>query len=234
MLSVAIIEDELEAQRVLVKLISNLYPAITVKGVADNYNDGLKLVQNSNPDILFIDINLGKKTGLELVQELKLLHQNLPIIIFTTAYDQYILDALRLESFDYLTKPIFKEDLSSCISRLRSKLNQTKFINVNTHNGILKVDLNKLIYLQADGAYTTLTCDDRDVVCSKSLGYFEKELANNSSFVRCHKSFIVNIMKVKTVQLSDSTIILSNSETISFSRSYKKEFLDKFKKSTVH
>lgn len=224
-----LIEDEIDAQNVILKLFEGLVGVIQIVSVENEYSKGLQAVEQLQPDVLFVDINLNGRSGIELVKEIRSKKIKQPYVVFTTAYDSYVLEALRLESFDYLTKPIFREDLETCINRLVSKVQDSPHILVNTHEGIFRIELDKLIYLKADGPYTTLVSEDGKLISSKSLGFYEKLLEEYTQFFRCHKSAIINTAKIKTVNVGNGVVELIKENEVAFSRTYKNELLIRIK-----
>jgi two-component system LytT family response regulator len=108
-----IIDDERLARNELRKLLAS-HPEIEVLGEASNADEGLKLIQQLSPDVIFLDIQMPAKTGFELLQEL----DRSPEVVFTTAHDEYALKAFEVNAFDYLLKPIDPKRLADAVQKL--------------------------------------------------------------------------------------------------------------------
>jgi two-component system LytT family response regulator len=165
-----LIDDEAEARDVLMNLLQG-YPQIEVAGTADNADSGLELIVKFHPDLVFLDIRMPRKTGFDLVTDLRNLDLN-PVIVFVTAYDEYAIRAFKVAAFDYLLKPVDPEALADTLKRystirtnldfnrkvdhLLRHLHHDDRIRVNTRSGFLLIDPNEILYGTADGNYTVI------------------------------------------------------------------------------
>lgn len=111
-----LVDDERLARKELLKLLE-AHPAIEVVGEAANAEEALRLINESNPDLLFLDIQMPDKTGFQLLEEL----DSVPMVIFTTAYDEFALKAFEVNALDYLLKPIQPERLADAITKVMEK-----------------------------------------------------------------------------------------------------------------
>ena len=225
-----IIDDELPAKE-LIKAYLEVLPDFEVVSLFDNAIDGFIYLQNNEVDVLFLDIQMPKMSGIEL---LKALHKK-PKVILTTAFREYAVEAFELEIFDYLVKPISQERFLKAISKFLHFQEITKAVNVepNAFNQayiFLKVDkdqvkvfLNDILYIEGLKDYIKVFTNNGLYVVYERLGYMEAKLPE-SKFIRVHKSFIVAINKINTYN-NDSLKI--QQQEIPIGRMYKQVFLNK-------
>ena len=225
-----IIDDEQPA-RELIKAYLEVLPDFEIVGLFDNAVDGFIYLQSNEVDLLFLDIQMPKMSGLDL---LKALHKK-PKVILTTAFREYAVEAFDLEIFDYLVKPISQERFLKAISKFLHFQEITKAINPesNAFNQaylFLKVDkdqvkvfLNDILYIEGLKDYIKVFTSDGLYVVYERLGYMEAKLPE-SKFVRVHKSFIVALDKISTYN-NDSLKI--QQQEIPIGRMYKQVFLNK-------
>jgi two-component system, LytTR family, response regulator len=238
-----IIDDENKSRNIIRTYIKEYgKDQIQIAGEADSVADAKKLLKDTTPDLVFLDINLGDGNGFELLNpesgdQFK--------IIFITAYDQFAIRAFECSAVDYLLKPInpqrfaqavikiLKSDMNEKYARQIEALldfNQTgkiKRLVIKTEQGMEMVPASSIIRLEADGGYTTIILESGDkIVSSKSLGEMESMLPEKQ-FFRSHKSHIVQIDKIKKYLKDDGGIIvMSNGDQVSISRRNKEAFLD--------
>lgn len=225
-----IIDDELPA-RELIKAYLEILPNFEIAEVFDNAVDGFVYLQNNTVDLLFLDIQMPKMSGLEL---LKALHKK-PKVILTTAYREYAVEGFDLEVFDYLVKPISQERFLKAISKYVhfqeiTKLNApepTAFDNaymfLKVEKEQVKVFLNEILYIEGLKDYIKVFTTKGKYIVYERLGYMEAKLPE-SKFVRVHKSYIVAIDKVNTYGQEALKI---QEQEIPIGRIYKQGFLNK-------
>lgn len=225
-----IIDDEPPA-RELIKAYLEVLPDFEVSGIFDNAIDGFIYLQSNEVDLLFLDIQMPKMSGLEL---LKALHKK-PEVILTTAFREYAVEAFELEIFDYLVKPISQERFLKAISKFLHFQEITKAVSPesNAFNNaylFLKVDkdqvkvfLNDILYIEGLKDYIKVFTSEGLYVVYERLGYMEAKLPE-SKFIRVHKSFIVAIDKISTYN-NDSLKV--QQQEIPIGRMYKQGFLNK-------
>lgn len=230
MLSTVIIDDEEAAIYVLVDLLSAFSSSFDIKivGTASNFEDGVDLIKKTQPDIVFLDINMPGKNGLEIFNEFKNPHFK---IIFCTAYQEYAIEVLKKSACGYLLKPIDFFELRNVLQKVTELLNQEQKqlqledkINVlNTpvlpgENIILSVDSGFIMentrnieYCYAKQSYSVIvTYTKKEILVSKSLKELQ-EILPESQFYRTHKSFLVNIYYIqKFVRANESYVHLEN------------------------
>lgn len=233
-----IIEDEHLAAELLAKNISE-HEKIELIGKYDNGFSGLKAIQELQPDLVFLDIDLPKLTGLELLELL----DDAPMIIFTTAYNQYAIEAFEKNAIDYLLKPFSKKRLFDAIDKAISKNNSPNTevpkveelitsIHENDHNlldriavkdktDIHLIAVEDVIYIEAQDDYISIKTKERSFLKNARLKFFEQNL-DPKKFVRIHRSYIVNtgfIRKLENYNKDSYLLILTNDDKINISRS---------------
>lgn len=206
-LKIIIVDDEPEARDLLVTLLE-YYPNIIVTAQAGSVDEALGIISTNPPDLIFLDIHMPKKNGFELAIAL----HNLNIkanFIFITAYDQYAIQAIKHAAFDYLLKPINEEELRDAISRFQTKktksdlsekievlykaLNSCTRLRYTTRSGFTFINIQEIVYLQAEGNYTTIyLLNGKEEVVTQSLGQIEEELPEKD-FFRVSRSVIINL-----------------------------------------
>jgi len=205
-----IIDDEEMARTLLKGMVQEYCPTIEVVDLCKDLPNGVKSIKKHKPDIVFLDIEMPGHSGLELLDFFNDDEIDFSII-FVTAYNQYAIQAFKLSAVDYLLKPIEINDLKSAIELfekqsgtqklkvLRENLenSSSKKIALATSNSILFVEIDTILFFQADGSYTKVVLiDGKTLLMSKGLKHFENILTENQQFFRCHKSYLVNLKHV--------------------------------------
>jgi len=201
-----IIDDEPDACELLSALLSDI-PSLDVIDCAYSVDDGIKMILDSNPDVVFLDIEMPGKNGFDLIHELDFFNQE-PTIIFTTAYNEYAIDAIRHAAFDYLLKPIKRVDLLKSIERLKHQNKVSSFtdksktlfqqlnprhLRFKTVNGFVVLKQEDILYCLADGNYTTIfTQDDNNILVTSYLSTVYEQLPQDG-FFRISRSVVINI-----------------------------------------
>ncbi len=221
-----IVDDEPMACQLMKGILEEFCPQVEIVDLCRNLPEGVKSIHKYQPDIVFLDIEMPGHSGLELLDFFNDNEVNFSII-FTTAYNQYAIKAFKLSAFDYILKPISPESIVEVIERyennqikqshfsvLKENLlaqNSVKKLAIQTVSSIRFLELNKICFLKADGAYTQIvTNDESTILSSRSLKYFEQTLAEYPNFIRCHKSFMVNMNHVSEYIKSDGGSLLVN------------------------
>ncbi|MFM2358497.1 MAG: hypothetical protein RLY16_490 [Bacteroidota bacterium] len=238
-----IIDDETHCIKTLQYLLQQYPGSLEVIAHAGNGQEGMQLIQTLQPDLIFLDIQMPYLGGLEMLEKLGAISAK---VIFTTAYDQYAIRAIKLNALDYLLKPIDKNELFTAIDKAKG-LHQPlqprqiqeasavargkvpEVIAVSDQNGLSFIKMQQIVLLEAESSYTIIhLLNGQKHTISKSLHHFE-ELLDASHFFRAHKSYIINLKEVVQYLRGDAgEIILSNNMHISLSRSKKDEFLNLF------
>lgn len=221
-----IIDDEPMARQLLNGILLQHCPQVEVVDLCPNLPEGVKSIHKNRPDLVFLDIEMPGHSGLELLDFFNDADVNFSII-FTTAYNQYAIKAFKLSAIDYILKPLDAESIIDAVNRF--EVNRTKRIDfsvlkdnlsgesnskklaIHTVSSILFLELKDICFLKADGAYTQIISKDgTKIVSSRSLKYFEQTLSDHPNFMRCHKSFIVNVDEITEYVKSDGGSMLVN------------------------
>ena len=237
-----IIDDEAKSRLALKQKLADYCPEVTVAAEADNAGDGISLIELHKPQVIFLDIEMPRKNGFDMLQEIK--EKNFHII-FTTAYDQYAIKAIKFAAFDYLLKPVDIEELKTAVSRIDTKetlqtKNQVELLHQNinhpkkqlhklaipTIEGLLFYDINDVVYLEANSNYTNIYFNNKTkIIASKTLKEFE-ELLPEDIFFRTHHSYLINLNYIKRYIKGDGgQIELQNGIYVDLARRKKEEFL---------
>jgi len=242
MLKALIIDDEQRASDILQLMIERFVPAIERCWCCNDARQAASLIHELKPDILFLDIRMPHMDGFEVLSQIR---EKRFKIIFTTAYHEYTLKAIRFSAFDYLLKPIDVEELIGAVKRYQESREeyalqpeQLRNILVNleagspdqfrlavpTRDGVYFFRPAEIIRLEAMGAYTQLHLKGkRHFLVSKSLGEYE-ELLGEHGFIRTHKSQIVNRIYVSYLD-HDGYIVLQDNSRVEVSRRRKEEVM---------
>ena len=241
MIKAIIIDDERKGRVALKQKLHDYCTNVHVVGEAENGEQGIEIIKNLKPEIIFLDIEMPAMDGFEMLNKLSAIDCH---IIFTTAYDQYAIKAIKYAAFDYLLKPIDIEELKTAITKIGTQLpgetekkletlNQNLFtknnlnkIAVHTLQGMLFFNINDIINLEAQSNYTILYfCNHPKITASRTLKEFEDLLPNNI-FFRPHHSFLINLNFIKKYIKGDGgQIEMQNGNFIDVSRRKKEEFL---------
>lgn len=232
-----IIDDSPQARKLLLLMLRDLAEDIEIVGQAEDVEEGLKLIQETQPDALFLDIEMPGRSGIQLAEELR--SSNFKgSIVFTTAYNAYAIQAFRLSAVDYLLKPISEDHLLEAVDKLREQRNtldnQTKLtaltanlsdegnnlLCIPVQGGYEYLSIHDICYLEADGSYVKIVCaGNKQKMVSKNLKYFETTLESVPKFIRPHRSFLVNLDQVSSYSKADGgSLSLSNGAQIPISR----------------
>jgi len=236
-LNILIVDDEPDARQMLAELLSS-YPEIEKLEKASNATEALQSARKQPPDLIFLDIEMPGKSGIELAREIRDLNID-TTIIFITAYNQHAIEAFKVAAFDYILKPIDpdeldrtikrfekerrKHDLSEKLDRLSKCLAPDK-IRFNTRGGFIVVDPNSIVYCEADGNYTHIYLNSgKKEHISLQIGKIKEQL-NNPQFVRINRSVVINMdyissfdrkaRKVKLVNMLEQIDFRMNKSTL--------------------
>ena len=243
-----LVDDEPDGIRTLKKMLELHCPNVQVAATCSNAVAAKHEIKELQPDVVFLDIQMPGKSGLELLTELPVKNFE---IIFVTAHNEYMLQALQYSAADYLLKPVDEDRLIEAVQRVESRLEAGKkegMTEALLHNlsktgnpsemrlclptlkGFIVLKLEEIIYCEAERSYTVFHLDkNKTVIVSKPLLDYEN-LLKDTSFLRIHKSFLINLHHVREYQRGEGgMVIMSDDAEIEVSRRKKDQFLLKIK-----
>ena len=227
----AIIEDEPLAQNILKKYIED-HPALELTAVCNNAEEAQKVLLRRDVELLFLDINLPKLSGISFLKTLP--HQ--PLVIFTTAYPEYAVEGFELDAIDYLLKPFSFERFLKAANKAVQQLNKKgiaeqnpSFIFLKADKKVHKVNLDDILYIEAAGDYIKIMTESGQYIVNDTLKSLQDELPP-AQFIRVHKSYIISRNKIKFfegnyVKVGDADIPIGNS--------YKEEISTRLKEKNI-
>ena len=240
MIRCIIIDDEVHCRATLKKLLEWSDFEIEILAEATNGLEGLELLNKHTPDILFLDIEMPHLDGLSMLE--KLGRVDFPII-FTTAYDEYALEAFRFHAVNYLLKPIDVDELNSTLERIQNKpqlqidvirniitdLQQDIVFDklaIPTIDGAEFIPFDKIIRAESESNYSKIYCEGgRQIIMSRTLKRVLERLPSKQ-FYRCHNSHVINLSYIKKLTRGKQAMIeLENGDMIPLSRQKKDELM---------
>lgn len=234
-----IIDDERLARKELISLL-NGYVEVEVVGEAVNADDAYEKINQLNPDVIFLDIQMPDKTGFDLLEVL----DYTPKVIFTTAYDEYALKAFEVNALDYLLKPVSAERLSESIEKLKKekpeeneetigpdnkKLGLNDQVFVKDGDKCWFVKLEKIRLFESDGNYIKIYFDGFRPMIHKSLNALDERLDKNV-FFRASRKHIINLAWIENIEPwfnGGLMVKLKGGEKVEVSRRQASRFKDK-------
>jgi two-component system LytT family response regulator len=234
MLRIIIIDDEPSGINTLKVLIDRLNFDVNIVATTTDPEKGIELIESYRPNIVFLDVNMPKLNGFEVVEKLNFKDFKL---VFTTAHQEYAIKAIKNKAFDYLLKPIDSNDLQACLESIfttqtqNNQANKTRsIIEFAVNDGIIILKQSQIIRLEASGSYTDIFLKDEiKHTASKNLKYFES-LLDPSIFFRCHLSHIINLNEMTKLISSDGYFaLMSNQSQAEVGKKQKDILLDKLK-----
>ncbi|MFN0256468.1 LytR/AlgR family response regulator transcription factor [Pedobacter ureilyticus] len=239
-----IIEDEQLARQRLKRLLAN-YAEVEIIAEAENGAQGLELINQHQPDLIFLDIEMPILNGFEMLAKLK---ENLPKVVFTTAYDQYAIKAFEEGSIDYLLKPIELERLDKTIAKLKQTnlakpaiaiedlllqikgKTTSKTLTVKLGDRILLIKFEDIVHIQAEDKYVFLhATDGKKHLTDYTLSTLEDKLPED--FLRIHRSDIINTNHITEIRRGFNgalIFVMSNGSKVSSSRSNSESLRARF------
>ncbi len=243
MIRTIIIEDEPVSREMLTLMLQRYKDDIEIIDTCSNPTDGIERIAKYQPDLIFLDIQMPKMNGFDMLKKIPFINFE---VIFTTAFDQYAINAIRISALDYLLKPVDDEDLAAaidkCKERIQSKNSGTQFENLFNNlinknpldktlalaasDGISFVKMSDILRVEANGRYAKFYLLSKEtILVSKTLGDFEEILSANQ-FFRIHDSSIINLNHVKKYIRGDGgTVILSDNTELDVARRRKEDFV---------
>ncbi len=247
MIKAIIIDDEPAAINTLRLMLERYVPEITELYYTSNPLEGIELLKKHQPSLLFLDIQMPTLSGFDLLKRIQPVNFN---IIFTTAHDQYAIEAIRFSALDYLLKPIDADELCTAVKKFvekemiseNRKLQYSNLVNnissasrkdfklaVNTTSGINFFLTYEIVRLEAQSNYTKIFfLNSKPIVTSKTLKDYEEILVNHG-FIRTHKSHLVNPLHIINY-MSDGLLTMADESKVEISRRRQHEVIELLKK----
>lgn len=238
-MNVLIVDDEPLAREDLHYLISDSQMVDQIDE-ADSIENALIKLTASTYDLIFLDIQLGESSGFTLAQHLKTLKSPVQII-FSTAYEQYALDAFNIDAVDYILKPLDQKRVNESLEKAKRRLkvlnaeSETKDskypskITITDDGKTYLVDTDEIIYIETDIGKLHIKTKTNDYYSKKTLSKI-KELLDPTTFIQIHRSYIINLNYIDTVEPGfnhNYIITLSNKTKVTVSRSFVKDVKNK-------
>jgi two-component system, LytTR family, response regulator len=237
-----LIDDELNSLQNLQQKLRGFCPDIDIIAISQKPEEGLLLIKQHQPDVVFLDIEMPRMSGFRMLEELGEYDFD---IIFTTAYNHYSIDAIRISAFDYLVKPIGIEDLQQAVDRLhKTRIKQTKEkidilkrslsdnrnqedkIAISTSEGIEFIPIKSILHIESKSNYSKIYLpENKSITVTKILKDFE-EMLLPYNFYRVHNSHLINLNYIKKyIRSEGGHVMLQDGTVIDISRRKKEEFL---------
>jgi two-component system LytT family response regulator len=249
-----IVDDEEYSRKSLFFLIDGYCPDVKIKGIARSVAEARSILKSETIDLVFLDIAMPVEDGFSLLPDLK---KNITSVIFTTAYNQYAIKAIRASAVDYLLKPIDIQELQDSIIKAAEWKNKTsenadlavshesvfnslhenlntikkiKKLNLPHSNGFHVLNIDNILYIQADSNYSIFYLDNGEkIVVSKHLKEYESIL-DDCGFCRIHKSTMINLTHLKSYSNKAGLVVtMSNGTDHSVSRRRSPQFMETVK-----
>lgn len=242
MLRGIIIDDEAAAIKTLSLLIKKYIQEVNIIDTAASGKTGILSIEKHQPDIVFLDVSMPDMTGFALLQELR--YKDF-FLVFTTAHEKYAIEAIRHHATDYLVKPIDIDELKRTVHsiiELKEKKDSPAIINDQHHNpklsmnsrislpirdGLVYYMVSDILWIESNGNYSTFhMADSMKYLVSKNLGEYE-DILPDTDFFRAHKSFLINIRRVKKYIRTDGYFAeMGDGSVIEIARRKKDDFLN--------
>ena len=240
-LNALIVEDEANSREILRNYVSKYCPNVRVQGEAASIQEAIELIRKNALDLVFLDVEMPYGNAFDLLDQLP---DRTFETVFVTAYNQYAMDAVNNHAAYYLMKPINIDELIKAVDYvseiktkeealegkvLRPNLRQVEGkITLPQQDGFQVLNVADILYCKADDNYTEIYLENKKILVSKTLKYFEEALSQ-FSFARIHKSYLVNVNEViKYKKGKGGSVVVSNGKELLVSASKKKDLLAYF------
>ena len=237
-----LVDDEINSLQNLQQKLTEFCPAIHIVVTAQQPEEAILFIHHYKPDVVFLDIDMPRMNGFKMIEEIEDVDFE---IVFTTAYNHYAVDAIRISAFDYLVKPVSVKDLQHCVDRLAehkihktrerldvlkqglsNSVSQEDKIALPTTDGIDFIRIKEIIFIESDSQNSKVFLTDSKVLpVTKPLKELE-ELLTKYHFYRINIPYLINLLSVKRYVHGDGgEVIMQNGETIPVAKRKKEEFL---------
>ncbi len=246
MVKAVIIDDEKKSRMALTSLLERYCPNVIISGEAEGVQTGIKQIRANKPDVIFLDIQMQDGSGFRLLESFDEVNFE---IIFTTAFDQYAIKAIKYSALDYLLKPIIPEELVEAVKKvedrkiaknsnltqnidvlldnIKNKGSDSKKIVLTTAEKIHVIHVSEILRCESDNYYTKFFfTDGTNLLISKTLKENEKMLKDHN-FIRPHKSHLINVTYIKGFMKNDGGyILMSDNSKVPVSRRRKELIIE--------
>ncbi|MDB4334809.1 LytTR family DNA-binding domain-containing protein [bacterium] len=247
MIKAVVIDDWAKIREANKRLLSKNFPEIQVVGEADSVDDGIRVIQDTNPDIVLLDIEINGGTGFDILQKLRPYNFK---VVFITAFNDFAIKAFKFSAFDYIMKPVDEQEFVQSIENALTiidkhqveqqithffdhyeKKTQSKKIILRTSELMHIVEISEILFCKSDNSYTTFFLKgSKEILVSKPIKEYT-ELLEGYGFIRPHQSYLVNIHCIKMIDKSDGGfIIMCNGKEIPVSSRKKQALISELDK----
>ena len=244
MIKAIIIDDEKTSRETLQGLLRRYCKNVEVISEADGFNSGIETLKKFKPDVLFLDIQMPDGSGFKLLEEIGEIDFE---VIFSTAYDQFAIKAIKYSALDYLLKPINPEDLINSVEKLEHKISKgkdntgvkfllesikspssdKKKIVLSTSEGMHIVDIDNIIRCESEDYYTKFFLKEGKVIMVSKTLKENEELLAEYNFIRPHKSHLINLKYVKSfLRIDGGSIVMIDGSNVPVSRRKREQIVD--------
>lgn len=235
-----IIDDEPKAIELLKDCLTDLYKNVTILGTYTSGSQALDALRENQCDIVFLDISMPGKSGLDLMKLLPNLESE---VIFVTAHSDYALDAFKYSAAGYVLKPIDDAELATAVDNAIERIINKKLaqrsntpahnnvainpkIGIPNNNGIDYVNVNEILYFETLNKYTKVVTQHSELLSSYNIGKF-KDLLEAHAFYQVHRSYIINLNCIRRYE-SNGVVIMTDNKEIPVSKNVCEDFLNFF------
>ncbi len=240
--NVLIIDDESRTRSLLANMLMRMDASLNVHQDGESVSTGIKAINEINPDIVLLDIQLPDGTGFDILEQIG---ERDFQVIFITAHEEFAIRAIKSSALDYILKPVDRQELSGAIQRavesIENEVNEhdkyetvinniqsdQKKMVLRTSESLFIVDLDSIVRCKSENNYTTFYLDDgRKIVTSRTMKEHEEALSY-PHFMRCHRSHIINLNFVNRFNKNDGgMIIMKNDDEVPLSRKFRDKFFE--------
>jgi len=251
MIKALLIDDDINLRNGMKSLLKRFEADIEITGEADSVKSGVEAMATLQPQVVFLDIQMGDGTGFDVLEEMsKREHKTTSNIVFITAHEQYAIKAFRFSALDFLLKPVDPDELGKVIEKIktvidknedyahvdlllenmRRKEEQFKRIALSNSTGTYVVEVSDIIRCESDDNYTKFFLKNKKpILISKTLKEYE-ELLSENGFERVHQSHLINLAFLKTYIKEGSYVIMKDESQVPVSQRKKERLLEQFKR----
>lgn len=244
MLSAVIIDDEVDSIQAIESTINLTGSDIQVIGKGKTVQEGIDILNSTNPDVVFFDVKLGNELSFSIFKHITDINFQ---VIFISAYDEYAIKAFKYSAIDFLLKPIDPDEFENAIHKVNEKIasgslvyNQLRnliynikaprpfMLSVPTSDGVEFINIDDLFEIKAEGSYSILSFkSNKNMMVSRNIGEFQMQLPEED-FCRVHNSYLINLRHVKKIRRKGGlTAEMQNGKLIPISRNKKDQFMQK-------